>query len=146
MFFGEFNHQVDAKNRIRIPFRFKEELGSEYVFCVLQEDVVSVYPIDAVEEKFGLLKEVSPFDADASDLVIACLSTFAKAEEDNQGRVIIPEVIREAVKLGKDIVSVGAGDHIKIMAKKKREDIKAKLSSKDALKKLDELYKASRKI
>ncbi len=144
MFFGEFHHQVDAKNRIRIPFRFKDELGSKFVFCVLQDDVVSVYPHETVEEKFEFMKNISPFDDDSNFLVTECLSTFCNVEEDNQGRVIIPELIRDAVKLGKDIVSVGSGDHIKIMSKAKRDEIRAKYANKETRMKLDAIFKASK--
>ena len=46
MLFGEYSHQVDAKNRIRIPSKFKQELASGYYFVMGNSKCISIYPAE----------------------------------------------------------------------------------------------------
>ena len=140
MLYGEFCHQIDGRFRIRIPFRFKDELGGSYVFCLAESGIISVYSKAVAEEKFGALKNVSPFDRRAAKIAMNFLSGLYNAEDDGQGRVIIPEPLREKAGLKKDVVSVGMGDHIELMSVEKREEIKAIENSPEYYEVLNELY------
>ena len=144
MFFGAFTHAVDAKNRIRIPSKLKLPKGEEYVFTVLREGVISVYSSSAMNERFSFLKNVSPFDVDLNEIAARYLGNFYTAEEDGQGRVMVPEAIRRQVPLGSEVVTVGMGDHIDIMSKAHHDELERKYTSEVALSKLNELYKASK--
>ena len=141
MFYGEFTHAVDAKKRIRIPTKFKLPKGEEYVFSVLREGVISVYSSKTMDEKFAVLKDVSPFDEELCDVAANYLGNFYSAEEDGQGRVMIPEPIRRQVAIGSEVVTIGMGDHIDIMSKERREEVRKKYTNKEVLAKLNELYK-----
>ena len=123
MLYGEFRHQVDAKNRIRIPFRFKDELGEKYVLCKAEIGIISIYSAAVADEKFSFLKNVSPFDRKASAAVAEFLSGFFNCADDGHGRIMIPEALRKDADLGKDVVSIGMGDHIELMSERKREEI-----------------------
>ena len=142
MFYGEYTHAVDAKKRIRIPTRFKLPKGEEYVFSVLREGVIGVYSSKIMDEKNAFISDLSPFDASLCDLILNYNSDFYPAEEDGQGRVMIPEPIRRQVEIGSEVVTVGMGDHIEIMSPKVREEIRNKYTRQEILAKLDELYKA----
>ena len=142
MLFGEFEHQVDARNRIRIPYKFKDELGASYVFCLAEKDIISVYNEKVALEKFGKLYKASPFSRRAAKMALNFMGGLYNAEDDGQGRVIIPEPLRKKVDLGRDIVSMGAGDHVEIMSVSKREEIRALENEPDYYDVLNELYSA----
>lgn len=124
MLFGEYDHQIDAKNRIRIPSRFKQEIGEEYVFMKGVNKCVSVYPKSVFESRYGNFANVSLFDLEAQQALLEVFSSCFNAQEDGQGRVVLPEKLREYANLQKDVVSIGVGDHVDIYDKEEREKMR----------------------
>jgi MraZ protein len=59
MLFGEYDHQVDAKNRIRIPARFKSDIGNNYVFVRGSTKCISIYS-EEVFNAYYLSKGIDP--------------------------------------------------------------------------------------
>ena len=141
MFFGSYTHQVDAKNRIRIPTAFKSEFGGRYAFRVDEEGVLSVYPADKLQERYLFLNAVSPFDKEAGKLISIYLSGFYFAEDDPQGRVMIPKELRDKARLKKDIVIMSSNDHVNIVSKETFDKLNASVSDEEVLNKLDDIYK-----
>lgn len=124
MLFGEYDHQVDAKNRIRIPSKLKAELGSNYVFMKGASKCISVYPASKVDELVGSFSGLSAFDAEAQESFAEFMSSFYPGDEDGQGRVVIPEKLREYAGIDKEVVTIGMVNHIDIYAKEERERLK----------------------
>jgi MraZ protein len=99
-----FKHQLDAKNRMRIPAKLRDNLGDGYtIMCGVGGclSVISKVETDALLEKF---KKVSRFNGKAQKIVRFFLSNMWEAEEDKQGRILIPEEIRKFAKLDKDLI------------------------------------------
>lgn len=67
MFMGEFSHSIDAKGRVILPAKFREELGTSCIVTRGLEGCLSVYTVDAwntLAEKmksFGQVKKSSCF-------------------------------------------------------------------------------------
>ena len=97
MFFltGEYNHQLDAKNRIRIPFKLKKELGDNYYFAKGTDGCIFIFPEEIAKEQFAKIEEVKMSDAEKRRGIRAFTKSFTAAEEDNQGRVVLPANLRE---------------------------------------------------
>ena len=125
MFFGEYEHQVDAKNRIRIPAKLKQELGNDYVFMRGTTKCISVYSKQAFDEQFASIKNVSVFDKQALESLTEVLSLVFTANEDGQGRVVLPEKLKSYAGITKDITFVGMLNHIDIYAKDVRDDMRS---------------------
>ncbi len=121
MLFGEYDHQVDAKFRIRIPARFKTEIGNNYVFVKGPTKCVSIYPQEVFNARYGKFINVSVFDVEGQKALAEVLSSCFPACEDGQGRVVVPEKLRNYAELGKDVVSIGMGDHVDMYSKEERE-------------------------
>ena len=49
MFMGEYSHTIDAKGRLIIPSKFREELGDEFVLTKGLDGCLSIYPMERVE-------------------------------------------------------------------------------------------------
>ncbi len=113
---GEYNHQVDAKNRIRIPNKLKGSEDSLY-FSKGTNGCIFVFTESAVNEKLELLAQVKLHDAEKQKGLRAFIKSFQLVESDTQGRMVIPSKLVEFAKIVKDIVICGAGDHIEIWAK-----------------------------
>lgn len=121
MFFGEYEHTIDAKGRLIIPARLREELGETFIITKGLDGCLSVYPMEqwtTFEEKLQAL----PMTQKATrDFVRFFFSGATEGELDKQGRVMLPPNMREHANLKKDVVITGAGNRLEIWDKEIRE-------------------------
>ena len=119
MFMGEYNHTIDAKGRMIVPSKFREQLGNEFVVTKGLDGCLFVYPNEEwhnIEEKF---RNVPLTTKDARKFSRFFFAGAATCELDKQGRILIPPVLREFADLQKDVVSVGVLNRIEIWSKEK---------------------------
>ena len=117
MFMGEYNHTVDAKGRLIVPSKFREQLGDEFVVTKGLDGCLFVYENTEwkiLEEK---LKKLPLTNANARKINRFFLAGAALCEVDKQGRILLPAVLREFAGIGKDAVMVGGGNRIEIWSK-----------------------------
>lgn len=117
MFMGEYNHTVDAKGRLIVPSKFREQLGDEFVVTKGLDGCLFVYENTEwkiLEEK---LKKLPLTNANARKINRFFLAGAALCEVDKQGRILLPAVLREFAGIGKDAVMVGVGNRIEIWSK-----------------------------
>ena len=122
MFMGEYNHSIDAKGRMIVPSKFREEFGSECVITKGFDGCLYGYTTEEwknIEEKF---KTVNLTSKDARKFLRFFFSGAASCEIDKQGRVLIPPVLREYASLDKDIVTAGTLSRIEIWDKSRWQD------------------------
>jgi len=117
---GEFNHTIDAKGRIIVPSKFRETLGDEFVVTGGLDGCLFVYPNDEWMEFIAQLKNL-PGSKEARQLQRYFLAGAASCEVDKQGRILIPNKLRESAALEKDIVFVGVLNKIEIWSKERWE-------------------------
>ncbi len=120
-FTGEYFHQLDAKNRIRIPAKLRKDLGDEYYFAYGTDHCIFVFTKAKMEEYLEALGATKISDLDAQKRVRMFARTCVAVEEDNQGRVVLsPEFRRHAQieKDDKDLVICGAVNRIEIWNKR----------------------------
>lgn len=117
MFMGEYNHTVDAKGRLIVPSKFREQLGDEFVVTKGLDGCLFVYENTEwkiLEEK---LKKLPLTNANARKINRFFLAGAALCEVDKQGRILLPAVLREFAGIEKDAVMVGVGNRIEIWSK-----------------------------
>lgn len=106
-----YNHTLDAKNRLFIPVKFREQLGEKFVIFKGPENCLYVYDKETFEEvgrqfiNHPNRKVQRSFFGQAAD-----------ASADKQGRVTLTADQVEYAKLKKDAVIIGAGQRIEIWA------------------------------
>ena len=118
MFMGEYSHTIDAKGRLIVPSRFREQLGDEFVVTKGLDGCLFVYPDDewsAFEEK---LRELPLTNKKARDFKRFFLGSAVDGELDKQGRVLISSALRAYAGLEKEVVLAGVLDKIEIWDKK----------------------------
>lgn len=116
MFMGEFNHSIDAKGRIIIPSKFREDLGDKFVITLGLDGCLFAYP-DIEWMSFVEKLKTLPGTKEARQLQRYFMAGAAECEIDKQGRILIPAKLRESAKLDKDIVFVGVLNKIEIWSK-----------------------------
>lgn len=119
VFMGEFNHTIDAKGRLIIPSRFREELGQEFVMTKGLDGCLFVFPQNEWESFQGKLKTLPLINKDARRFSRFFMAGAAPCEMDKQGRTLIPANLREKAGLEKDIVFVGVMGKVEIWSKER---------------------------
>lgn len=125
MFMGEYNHTIDAKGRLIVPSKFRETLGDTFVVTKGLDGCLFVYDNEewgVFEEK---LKSLPITNKEARQFVRFFLAGAAEVEVDKQGRILVPNVLREFAKLNKDVVLIGVASRIEIWSKERFEGMTA---------------------
>jgi MraZ protein len=114
MFLGEYQHSLDAKGRVILPARFREQLEGGAVMARALDGCLAVYPVaefDRVARKLRDARERGPRERQAARAFFSGAAEFAA---DKQGRVAIPQHLREYAGLERDVIVAGAFDHVEI--------------------------------
>ncbi len=112
MFCREYRYSLDGKNRIFIPSKHREILGDTFYVTRRLEGCLALYTNEEWEkysEKINALP----------DSVVMSLKQFIfpktfQAELDTQGRIVIPQDLKDFAGLEKNCVIIGVGDHAQI--------------------------------
>ena len=119
MFMGEYNHTIDAKGRLIIPAKFREPLGEEFVLTRGLDGCLYIYPMDeweAFEEKLRVLPLTNKDARAFSRFFVAGATT---CELDKQGRILVPQTLREFAGLEKDVILAGSLSRVEVWSKEK---------------------------
>lgn len=119
---GEHQHTIDAKGRLIIPAKFRDELGERFIVTRGLDNCLFVYPQTewkTIEQKLKTL----PFTrSDARAFTRFFFSGAIECELDKQGRVNIPANLRQYSKLDKDCVVIGVSNRVEIWSQEVWED------------------------
>ena len=130
MWYGEYLHSLDGKNRFVLPARFRQEINKQklkrfYFTRGLDGCLFMFTEADwhKLEDRFKSLP-VTKQQARSFNRIL--FSGAQELEPDSQGRVLIPDYLKEFAGITKDIVIIGVSDRIEIWAKKRWHDFYAK--------------------
>lgn len=107
MLMGTYQHNIDPKGRVIMPAKFREELGSVFYITRGLDNCLSVLSKsdwDNLGEKLRILPS-----SQTKDIQRFLFSGAAELEPDKQGRVLIPQPLRDYAGLTKDVVIIGTG-------------------------------------
>ena len=99
-----YSHQLDAKNRMRIPAKLREELGEGYAITVGSGGCLYVYTKEQMQEVKATLKNINSFREKQLKAARFVLYNTWEAEEDKQGRILLPENLRKYAKIEKNVI------------------------------------------
>lgn len=113
---GEYDHQIDAKNRIRIPAKLKGKEEKLY-FAKGTDHCIFVFYEETMHEELVKLSAVKMTDNDRQKGMRLFLKSIKLVELDPQGRLVIPPELIAHARITKDIKICGAGERIEIWSK-----------------------------
>ena len=116
-FTGFYDHQLDTKNRIRIPSKLKgEEKG--FYFAKGADRCIFVYTKAGFDELVEQMhSNVNQINGDIRKAIRLLNKSFVWLEGDAQGRMILPPYLKEYARIEQDIVICGADKRIEIWSK-----------------------------
>jgi MraZ protein len=132
---GEYTHNIDAKKRLSLPSKWRQELGKKLVVTRGLDNCLFVYPLkewQKITEKIGQL----PLgQADTRGFNRFFLSGAVEVEVDSVGRILVPDFLKEFARLteGK-VVLAGIHNRIEIWAENQWIEYKRRIENQaDAL-------------
>lgn len=114
MLLGEYRHNVDTKGRVSVPSRFRADLGQSFVVTKGLDNCLFVYSKEGWETFENKLKELPLTNTDARTFMRFFFAGATECEVDKQGRINIPQVLREYAGIKKDVVIVGVATRAEI--------------------------------
>ena len=111
-----YAHQLDAKNRMRIPAKLREELGEDYSITVGSGGCLYVYTKAQMQEVKATLNNINSFREKQLKAARFILYNTWQAEEDKQGRILLPENLRKYAKIEKNVIVFQGPNCVEIWA------------------------------
>ena len=108
---GEYMHTLDAKGRLAVPSRLRDELGGVFYVTLSMDRCLSAYSAESWQ-RFSDKVDEMPFVKQRK--MRPLFAYAAKCELDNQGRTLIPAHLREYAKLSKSVAVIGCNNHAEI--------------------------------
>ena len=121
MFMGEYNHTIDTKGRLIVPAKFREQLGEAFVITKGNDGCLAIYTNEAWETFLGKISML-PNTKNTRKYVREFVSSAENVETDKQGRILVPQGLREYAELDKDVVLAGVIDKIEVWNKQRWDD------------------------
>ena len=108
---GEYQHSLDSKGRLFMPAKLREELGAVFYIMISMDRCLCAYSSeswDALSERVNAMpyvkqRKMRPLFAHA-----------ARCELDSQGRVLVPQNLRDYANLTKSVTVVGCNNHAEL--------------------------------
>ena len=119
MFIGEYQHALDSKNRMVVPAKLRDGLGSRFVVTKGLDGCLYAYPLEEWRKLEEKLKALPLTNRDARSFVRFFFSGACEIEVDKQYRGLIPQNLKEYAVIEKDIVSIGVLSRVEIWSKEK---------------------------
>ncbi len=123
---GEYRHGLDAKNRIFVPAKLRDELGSTFVVAKdIRENCLKVYSLEGWEEYIAPIKAQN---RKLSEKIMRFLhASLLQATPDTQGRIVMTAELLSYANIDRNLVFVGCGHYAEIWAEEtysvKKEEI-----------------------
>ena len=103
---GIYSHTLDSKGRLFVPAKLREELGDVF-YVTVAVDCLNMYSLDRWNE---FEEKVSQMSRQQRMRMRPLFAHAAKCELDGQGRILLPQTLREYAKLTKNVTVVGTGN------------------------------------
>ena len=108
---GQYAHNIDAKGRLFIPAKLREELGQTFHVTIGLDHCLSIYSNESWDAFMDKLRDLPYSKAKALRVLSA---NAVDCEPDAQGRILIPAKLRQYADLQKEVVVIGSFDRAEI--------------------------------
>ena len=130
MLIGEYIHTIDEKNRISLPAKFRKEMGKKVIITPGLDQCLFIFTTAEWQKVSKRLSDsnsdLSFLSADKRSFNRNMFGQASDAEVDRIGRILIPDFLKERIKLGKNAALVGVQDRVEVWNDKTWSQFKAK--------------------
>ena len=117
MYIGEYIHSIDSKGRVIMPQKFREQLSSSFYITRGIDGCLFVYDEDEWQAMYAKMKDLRLTSKKAREFSRFLYAPAREVEVDKQGRIIIPQNLRDYAKITKEVAITGVASRIEIWSK-----------------------------
>jgi MraZ protein len=114
MFIGEYHHSIDDKGRLAIPMKFRGDLAKGAVVTRGLDTSLFLFPKEEWDKLAEKLAGLPLGQSNSRAFARLMLAGAMDVEVDKQGRVVLPEYLREYASLSKQVVVAGLYNRLEI--------------------------------
>jgi len=115
MFFGEYSYKVDEKGRLPLPPKFRRQMKEGVILAKgMGEKCIAAYPITEWKRLSDSLATKALTPANLRKLNRAIFSSAFSTSFDGQGRIKLPDLLREYAGIGDTTIVVGANNRVEL--------------------------------
>ncbi|GAA4285266.1 division/cell wall cluster transcriptional repressor MraZ [Brevibacterium daeguense] len=114
MFLGTHMQRLDDKGRLILPAKFREELANGLVITRGQEHCLTLFSTREFETVHEQMRAAPMTSKEARDYLRVFLSGASAEQPDKQGRITIPQILRQYASLDRDLAVIGMGNRVEI--------------------------------
>ena len=132
MFLGQYRHSLDEKARVTLPAKFRPQLSEGLVMTAGTEHCIWVYPAD---EFVALAERINALPLTGQEAAAFRRLIFGNAFDaslDKQGRVVVPETLRQHAAIEAEVVVTGVGKFVEIWSPAEWDKAQSALQARGA--------------
>ncbi len=114
MFVGTSQNSIDSKNRLIIPSKYRDLLGGHCMLTRGFDKCLYIYAMEDYEVLVNKIRQLPQSDRDVRKFIREFFSNAEECKLDAQGRILIPQHLREYAGITKNLVTKGALDKIEL--------------------------------
>lgn len=122
MLIGTYYHNLDTKGRVSMPAKLREDLGEKFIVTQGIGKCLFVYSMQEWENFAEKLKQLPVTNDTARKFTLMVFSSAAECEPDKQGRILLPQRLRDYIGVDKEAVIAGVMTRAEIWAKDNWEE------------------------
>ena len=109
--YGKYEHTVDAKGRLFVPSKLRENLGETFYVMPGSDTCLNVYSTAGWEK---VQQRINAIPLSRRGDVRILLSNIQECTPDKQGRFLLTPELRQYASLEQEVTFLGQGDHVEI--------------------------------
>ena len=121
MFMGTVNNSIDDKNRMTVPSKMRADLGNRCILTRGLDICLYIYTTRDWEAQMEKISRLPESDPKVRAFIRHFCANAAECEFDKQGRIVIPQELKNYAGIEKDLITMGAMSKIEVWSREKWE-------------------------
>lgn len=121
-FRGNFEYQLDDRNRVALPPKFREEFANGAVLVPGSDECIEVYTPEGFEAEARVVERVPAYSEAGRQLRRAFFASSFDVQRDGQGRLLIPAKLLSHAGIQRDVVVLGNDQRLEIWDRTRWEE------------------------
>jgi MraZ protein len=131
MFLGEYTHTIDDKGRLTIPAKYRALLAAGLVVTRGFDQNLMLFPLTGWEELAAKIAERPLSDESVRDFRRRVFSGAVDLEPDRQGRILVPQYLRDFAGINGEVVITGMFNYLEIWAVDAWQNVRQSIENND---------------
>ncbi|QBF34503.1 transcriptional regulator MraZ [Mycoplasmopsis phocirhinis] len=126
--YGQYERAIDVKNRVALPAKLREVLGSKFYLTIGLENIIEIRSEQQYQKLEQTLTATSIFDRNAKIVKRWFLGHTYQIDLDSQARFVIPKLALEKSAIQKDVIFIGTGDLVELWSLEQYQNYEQSIS------------------